>query len=686
MAGAFIYQTAFDTLRRAFREMLDRSVTQGVLIIDGYIQSQFSQLALYSTFPSVQQGRLDELTPGLEQADKPATRPLRLAVIDAQGHGLSTTGRRFEAAGMPYFHEALTGKRSLSGPFVSRTENTALVVFAQAVPGAHPAAAVVTSTVDLKVFRALIDSVRVLSGAEFTLVLDGGAPIVSSGSVPVDGDSLESSAALKNAPWKLMAKIGVSELMAPVRTVLLVVGLLVVAAAAFIVIVFLIGFSHRRHLDEVREDRTQALRDAYEQIRKLAFHDAVTRLPNRILAMRKLGEALQARQPLVVAIVALSRFRSLTTTFGMAFGDAVLRDASARLTAFTGDRGFVARLGGSEFLLLLDERHYDPELGPELLEILKEPMGHEGLRLHVGVHVGACRMPEAGETPDEVIKSAETAVWAARERGHDVYTELTSDAVDHRLRRAQLQKLLPLGLERGEFEVHYQPQIDLKSGSVTGYEGLLRWNSPELGSVPPAEFIPLAEETGFILPLGNWVLEQGLCFARSLAERGSEAVVSVNVSAVQFLHHGFIEEVERLVTAAGVPYRNIGLEITESTLIEGVARLRPSLSRIMERGVKVSLDDFGTGYSSLNYLKELPLHVLKIDKSFIEALSADTRALPLIDGIIQIAHRLGLSVVAEGVETAEQLEALNNVGCDLVQGFFIGEPKPTRHYIEPVTV
>ncbi len=157
--------------------------------------------------------------------------------------------------------------------------------------------------------------------------------------------------------------------------------------------------------------------------------------------------------------------------------------------------------------------------------------------------------------------------------------------------------------------------------------------------------------------------------------------MSVNVSAVQLLHHGFIEEVERRIDASGVPHASVGLEITESTLIESVARLRPSLARIMERGVKVSLDDFGTGYSSLNYLKDLPLHVLKIDKSFIDALGSDPRALPLIDGIIQIAHRLGLSVVAEGVETESQLEALAGVGCDLVQGYYIGEPRPSRHYI-----
>jgi len=479
---------------------------------------------------------------------------------------------------------------------------------------------------------------------------------------------------------------GVPVITIPVTSFVWFIALLVTAAVACVFVFVFIGFAHRQRLDQVREDRTQALRDVYEQIRKLAFHDAVTRLPNRILAVRRLGEALQAQTPLVVAIVALSRFRSLTTTFGMAFGDIVLKDAAARLTDFASPSGLVARLGSSEFLLLLDPVSWGPPALHDLIERLKEPMGHEALRLHIGVHVGVCRLPEAGDTPDEVIRSAETAVWAAREKGHDEYAELTSDAVTHRLRRAQLQKLLPLGLERREFEVYYQPQLDLKTGDIVGYEGLLRWHCADLGSVPPVEFIPLAEETGFILPLGFWVLEQGLDFARTLREQGSQAVVSVNVSPVQFLHHGFLERVEEKILASGIPQQNIGLEITESTLIEGAARLRPSLSRIMEQGVKVSLDDFGTGYSSLNYLKELPLHVLKIDKSFIDALNSDPRALPLIDGIITIAHRLGLQVVAEGVETEEQMEALTSVGCDLVQGFFIGEPKPAHHYIAPVVV
>jgi diguanylate cyclase (GGDEF)-like protein len=679
VAGVLIYQTAFNTLRQTFGDLLRRSVAQGAILVEGYMQSQFGQLSLYAGFAAVQNGHVDALKSWIEAPDRPLNRPRRIAVIDRKGRGVSTSGSVFEAGDMPYFRDALTGKRTVSGPFLSRTDNVQVLVFAVPVPGDHPDAAVLMSTVDIGVMRAILESIRTLSGAEFSLEQDSGAHVVATEPTSSEGEPITAEAPLKNAPWTLRARVGLADLLAPVRTVLVVVGLLVVGGVVFTIVFFLIGRSHRHHLDQVREDRTQALRDAYEQIRKLAFHDAVTRLPNRILAMRKLGEALQTQTSLVVVVVAMSRFRSLTTTFGMAFGDTVLRDAAARLTAFAGADGFVARLGGAEFLLLLDQRHVDAV--PGLLERLKEPLGHEGLKLHVGVHVGVCRLPEAGETADEVIKSAETAVWAARDKGHDEYAELTSDAVAHRLRRAQLQKLLPLGMERGEFEVHYQPQVDVKTGRIIGYEGLLRWSCADLGSVSPMEFIPLAEETGFILPLGYWVLEQGLTFARTLADRGSEAVVSVNVSAVQLLHHGFIEEVERRIDASGVAHANVGLEITESTLIESVARLRPSLARIMERGVKVSLDDFGTGYSSLNYLKDLPLHVLKIDKSFIDALGSDPRALPLIDGIIQIAHRLGLSVVAEGVETEHQFEALSGVGCDLIQGYYIGEPRPSRHYI-----
>lgn len=692
LVSALIYQTTFDTLRQSYRQMLDKSVDQGVFVVQSFLENQFSLITLYASAPSVQQGQLTELPAWLSTPNSSGLNPKRLTFIDAQGRGIASTGQVFDASDRPYFQLAKAGKHNIAGPLLSRIDNQWIVVAAVPVPGNHPKAAVVTASINPASFRHLLDSLQGLSGAELTLseaagqilaTTAGPQTLVGSG-VMVSTKSFAAGAP-DAPPWTLTARIRMDDLILPVRNVLLLIGLLVLSGGALIVVVYLSGLRHRRNLDEVREDRTQALREAYEQIRKLAFHDTVTRLPNRNLVIRKLGEALQAGSDHVVAVVALARFRSLTTTFGLHFGDAVLRESTARLAGFTPtEGGFLGRLGGSEFLLMLPVDHYKSTTLADILALFEAPIGRDDLKLHVNIHVGACRMREAGETAEDIIKSAETALWAARDRGPHEACELDAAAVEGRLRRAQLQKLLPEAWERGEMAVHFQPQIDLRTGEVSGYEALLRWTSPELGAVSPADFIPVAEETGVIVPLGFWVLDRGIEFALCLWQDERPAVVSVNASAVQFLHHDFLDEVSRKVAQSGLPAHWLGLEITESALMEGIDQLRPALARLMEAGMKVSLDDFGTGYSSLNYLKDLPLNTLKIDKSFIQAMESDERVVHLIECIIDLAHHLGLVVVAEGIETAGQQALLSQVGCDLVQGFRTGRPLPAADHLDRV--
>lgn len=687
LVGTLIYHTTFETLRQSYRQMLDKSVDQGVFLIEGFIENQFTLLSLYATAPSVQTGRFSDLPGWLKTPRADGLNPRRLSIIDASGRGISSTGLRFDASGRDYFVKARKGANTVGGPLQNHIDGSRVLVAAVPVPGGHPEAAVVTASIDVASLTVFLESIRGLSGAELTLSEPGGQVLATTApQKPAETGVLTASRTFGAGSWTLSARIGIADLLEPVRNILFLVGALFLAGGALVVVFYLSGLRHRKDLEEVREDRTQALREAYEQIRKLAYHDTVTRLPNRNLVTRRLGEALQAGSDLMVAVVALGRFRNLTTTFGLHFGDAVLRESAARLNDFApADQGsFLGRLSGSEFVLLIPRERYSAATLPALLNLFVPPMGRTDLKLHVNVHIGACRLLEAGDTAEEVIKSAETALWAARDRGAHEACELDALAVAQRLHRAQVQKLLPDAWLRGEMEVHFQPQIDLKTGEVSGYEGLLRWTSPELGSVSPVDFIPIAEETGVIVPLGFWVLDRGLDFARTLWEEERPAVVSVNVSAVQFLHHDFLDEVARRVDASGLPPAWLGLEITESALMEDIGQLRPALGRIMDAGMKVSLDDFGTGYSSLNYLKELPLDTLKIDKGFIQALEDDERAFRLVECIIELAHHLGLIVVAEGIETARQQTLLESVGCDWVQGFRTGRPLPAKVHLDRV--
>ena len=683
VVGYSINETIFDTLRKSHQQMLDRSVDQGVFLLESYLENQSTMLSLYASVPSVQAGRFSDLPAWLSGADL-RVGPKRLAILNASGRGLTTTGQTFDASDRVYFQLAKAGMRNVAGPVPSRVDGIAVVVVAEPIPGDHPGAAVLTASFDLGVFRGLLVPVQGFSGAELTLTGAGNHVLATtSQSASLEGEILESRKSLATVPWTLTARVSLADFMHPVRVVTVVVGGLLLIGTALILAFFLVGFRHRRDLDQLREDRTRALKEAYDQIRTLAFHDSVTQLPNRNLVVRQLGDALKARRSAKVIVITLARFRSLTTTFGMRFGDQLLVDTATRLRTYLHDceGSFLGKIGGSEFILLVDQAQCRPTILSDLMELFRTPMGEEDLRLHVNVHMGACSLQGAGNSPEEVIKSAETALWAAREKGPNEASELTEAAVEQRLRRAQLQKLLPEALERGELEVHYQPQVDVKTGLVAGYEALMRWTSPQLGAVGPAEFIPVAEETGFIVPLGYWILDQGIAFAHQLQERNTPAVVSVNASPVQFLHHDFLDEVGRRVEAAHLPARSLGLEITEGTLMEGIDQLRPNLGRIMAAGVKVSLDDFGTGYSSLNYLKELPLHVLKIDKGFIDAVVTDERAFHLIECIIDLAHHLGLVVVAEGVENQQQWELLAQIHCDQVQGYYTGRPRPAKDHL-----
>lgn len=677
-----VFRAIVDAMTVAYQKIVDTSVVQGIETLDTYFDGQLTLLSLYASVPEVREGKFVDLPEWLAGPNRLGLRPRGLVIMDYEGRATTTNGGHFSGRDREYFHLAAAGKSTVFGPVASRDGQGTIIVAAVPIPQGTKDAVVLAAGIDLEVVAQLLTSVHEMNGGMLSLATTAGTPIVQLGRRSTEPGLLIASHESPRLGWKLTAEVPIVELLRPVTTVLYAVGVLLVLGSVLVVVFFLNRHFHRVRYDELREDRTEALRIAYEQIRNLAYFDPLTRLPNRYMTVRKLSEAIADGACKRVFVLGLARFRSLSTTFGMRFGDKLLQTTSARLEAFVAsdENGFVGRLGGSEFLILLDESQCDEGTSRRLIDLFQEPVGENDLRMAVAVHVGECPLCDAGQTADEVIKSAETALWAAREKGPNEASALTPRAVEVRLRKAELQRLLPDALQRGEIVVYYQPQQDLQSGKISGYEALIRWNSRHLGLVNPAEFIPIAEETGVILALGNFVLDQGIAFAQALKERGDQAVVSVNVSAVQFLHPGFLELVLDRVEASGLAPESLGLEITESILIESLESLRPALARLMERGITISLDDFGTGYSSLNYLKDLPLHVVKLDKSFIDALGSEEKSDGLIASIITLAHGLGLKVLAEGVERLDQYECLIRMGCDKVQGYYTGQPSsPNEH-------
>jgi diguanylate cyclase (GGDEF)-like protein len=411
-----------------------------------------------------------------------------------------------------------------------------------------------------------------------------------------------------------------------------------------------------------------------------AYHDSLTGLPNRRLARDRISNAIKraarTSQGMVVLWIDLDRFKQINDQYGHPVGDAVLQQTAERLTARLRSSDTLARMGGDEFMVLVEgtsSRAAAETIAADLLEVLALPMHIDELELNVTASIGIARYPEDGQEGDVLAQHADQAMYAAKFGCCGVRSfspEMDREPAERREMEAELRQ----ALEAGDFTVAYQP-LCLPDGSLQGFEALLRFKSPRLGNVSPCDFIPIAEETQLIVPMGEWVLREVCRQKREWREAGlPEASVAVNISALQFAKEDFADTVAQILEDEGQPGDMLVLELTESIVMHDFAESARQMERLKRLGVRISIDDFGTGYSSLSYLHRLPINVLKIDRSFIESLNEAEGTRPIVDAVLSMAHTLGLRVVAEGVETAEQLDTLRQSGCDLIQGYYFSRP------------
>jgi diguanylate cyclase (GGDEF)-like protein len=420
-------------------------------------------------------------------------------------------------------------------------------------------------------------------------------------------------------------------------------------------------------------------------IERRAEHDGLTGLPNRMLFGDRLARALaHARRnelPVAVIVVDLDRFKEVNDSLGHAAGDELLREVAQRMRACVRDEDTVARLGGDEFALLLPHLsgiEGAVQVARRVLAALAVPVELGGQPVVVSPSIGISLFPDDGDDADDIVEGADAAMYRAKEQGRNTFEIFSPALRTEANERLALETALRRGLTAGELVLHYQPKVDLRSGRITGAEALVRWNHPEKGLLFPNDFIPLAEQTGLVVGLGEFVIAAAC--EQIVAWRAAglpDLTVAVNVSACQ-LRQGLVEYVTRALRLAGLEGRFLELELTESAALESLDLTVGQLEELRALGVTCSIDDFGTGYCGLSYLNRLPIDALKIDRSFITELSGGSDA--IVTAVVALGHSLGLKVIAEGVETADQLAYLAQRGCDEMQGYLFSKPIPAADF------
>lgn len=424
-----------------------------------------------------------------------------------------------------------------------------------------------------------------------------------------------------------------------------------------------------------------ARKEAERQIYHLAYHDGLTGLPNRALLLERLnaalGDAAETDGDVAVLFLDLDQFKRINDTLGHSAGDRMLQQVASRLLRVAGRDETVARVGGDEFILLVprfEDARRAEDLARRILRAVEEPMEINGRRLFVTTSIGISLFPTDGADAEALLTGADVAMYRAKERGRNGYQLCSPDLSAQVFAQMTLESELRLGLEQSEFDLFYQPQIEIATGRTVGFEALMRWRHPTRGLVPPSEFIAAAESSFLIGALGRWALAAG---CREASAWPASARLAVNLSPHQLVRGDLLATIHSILAETGLPAHRLDLEITENAAVAEIERTARLLSAIRDLGVRIALDDFGAGHASFSYLQRLPLDVLKIDREFVRAIDEGRQGRAIVTAIIELARGLGLQTVAEGVETPAQLDFLRERGCDLYQGYLASAAIPS---------
>jgi len=426
--------------------------------------------------------------------------------------------------------------------------------------------------------------------------------------------------------------------------------------------------------EDITEQRQSEIKIEY-----MAHHDSLTDLPNRVLLNDRLQyvlERVQRGEMVAVHHLDLDQFKAVNDTFGHPCGDKLLRIVADRLRGLVGETDTIARMGGDEFVIV-QAKIADPaeatSLAQGVIETLSKPYDIDGQQAVIGVSIGISVGPGDGSNPDKLLRNADLALYRAKSDGRGTFRffepVMDLQMQTRRIMEQDLRKALPAG----EFELHYQPVVNLASKEISGFEALIRWNHPSKGMISPADFIPLAEEIGFIVPMGEWVIRQACATA---AQWPDELHVAVNISAIQFRNPGLMQVIVGALAASGLAATRLEIEITESVLLHNKEATLAVLHQLRALGIRIAMDDFGTGYSSLTYLQSFPFDKIKIDRSFVKNITENSSSLNIVRAIAALANGMGMTATAEGVETAEQLQSIASEGCTEMQGFLFSRPLP----------